>query len=114
MNLFLFTIVGPVFTIVNFYINQNEIIEAFCENKAKLELNCNGNCHLSKELNKQIDKVPSQEKNHLNFSIFLPTAYNDIKAVEVKYLKLKNNYNSYYKNNYYYDEMDSILHPPQV
>jgi hypothetical protein len=94
--------------------NQSEIIEEFCENKAKPELNCNGNCHLSKELNKQIDKVPNQEENQLHFSIFLPTAYNDIKAVEVKHPKLKNNYNSFYKNNYHNIIMDNILHPPQV
>jgi hypothetical protein len=108
------TIIGPVFTIANFYLNQDEIIEAFCENKEKPELNCNGNCHLSKELNKQIDKVPNQEKNNLNLSVFLPRAYNDIKLVELKHPKLKKNYNSYYINNYHYVVMDNILHPPQV
>lgn len=108
------TIVGPAFTIANFYMNQEEITEAFCENKTKPELNCKGNCHLSKELNRQIHKVPNQEKNQLNFSIFLPTAFSEIKVVEVKHPKLKNNYNSYYKNNYHYEVMDNILHPPQV
>ncbi len=108
------TIVGPAFTIIHFYANQDEIIEEFCENKAKPELNCNGNCHLSKELNKQIDKVPSQEKNELNFSLFLPIAYSEINTVEINHPRLKKYYNSFYKNNYHYLVMDTILHPPQA
>jgi len=106
--------IGPAFTIAHFYINQNEIIEKFCENKAKPELNCNGNCHLSKELTKQIDKRPTQEKNELTLSIFLPTAYNDINSIEINSPEFKRNYNSYYLNNYHYLQVDTILHPPQV
>jgi len=103
-----------MFTIVNFYMNQNEIIEEFCENKAKPELNCNGNCHLSKELNKQVDNVSCQEKNQLSLSVFLPNAYNDIYGIELKHPEFKKNYNWYYKNDYYYLLLDTILHPPQV
>jgi len=94
--------------------NQNEIIEEFCENKAKPELNCNGNCHLSKELNKQVDNVSCQEKNQLSLSVFLPNAYNDIYAIELAHPELKRNYNSYYNNDYDYLVLDAILHPPQV
>ena len=108
------TIVGPACIITNFYINQAEIIEEFCENKAKPELNCNGNCHLTKELSKQIDKTSPQEKSGISFSIFLPIAYNDIQSIEIDQCELIINHNSYYKNNYHYLVLDNILHPPQV
>jgi len=112
--LFLSTIVGPAFTIANFYINQEQIIEEYCENKAKPELNCEGNCHLTKELNKQINKVPSQERNELTVSLFLPNAFNEINSVIINHPKLKKNTISYHPNRYQYLGMDSFLHPPQI
>ena len=114
IGLFLSTIVGPAFTIANFYMNQTEIIEEFCENKAKPELNCQGNCHLTKKLSSQVDNVPAQEKNQLNLSIFLPIAFNDLHSIVIKHPRFKKNYNSYYNDDYTYVVMNSILHPPQV
>jgi hypothetical protein len=43
-----------------FYINQKEITEQKCENKAKPMLNCNGQCYLSK----QLKKLEEKEQNH--------------------------------------------------
>ncbi|MEP5340680.1 MAG: hypothetical protein ABJL44_13125 [Algibacter sp.] len=33
-----------------YQINIDYITEAFCENKEKIELSCNGKCHLAKQL----------------------------------------------------------------
>lgn len=38
---------------VDYLINQAEITKQFCENKDKPKLNCNGKCHLAKQLAKQ-------------------------------------------------------------
>ena len=38
--------------LLNWKLNQNEITEKYCENKAEPMLNCNGKCHLSKQLKK--------------------------------------------------------------
>jgi hypothetical protein len=37
----------------NYLINQTEITQKYCENKAKPTMHCNGKCHLAKELDKQ-------------------------------------------------------------
>jgi hypothetical protein len=38
---------------VDYTLNQAEITRKFCENKAKPKLQCNGKCHLAKQLAKQ-------------------------------------------------------------
>ncbi|KDN55873.1 hypothetical protein FEM21_10640 [Flavobacterium seoulense] len=38
--------------VVCFKLNQQQIEQAFCVNKAKPQLQCHGNCHLKKELEK--------------------------------------------------------------
>lgn len=42
-----------------FYANQLELTELFCENKDKPQMQCNGQCHLKKELN----SLSSDESN---------------------------------------------------
>lgn len=49
--------------IVDFKINQEEIIEEFCENIDEPELNCDGNCYLVKELQK-VDNVQIPENTN--------------------------------------------------
>lgn len=51
--------VWQTFTVVNFYINQEAIIEAHCINKDQPDLNCKGQCHLKKQLEAS---TPDQEE----------------------------------------------------
>ena len=41
------------FLFVDYQLNQAEITRKYCENKAKPKLQCNGKCHLAKQLAKQ-------------------------------------------------------------
>ncbi len=50
--------VWQTFTVVHFYMNQDEIIEAHCINKDKPDLNCKGQCHLKKQMDAA---VPDQD-----------------------------------------------------
>jgi hypothetical protein len=53
-------------TLVNWKINQAEITEKYCENKAKKEMKCNGKCYLAKQLKLQEDNEQSDlSKKHL-------------------------------------------------
>lgn len=47
----------------DFFINQEQIAEELCENKALPELNCLGNCQLKKELEKNDE---SSQRKHFN------------------------------------------------
>ncbi len=50
----------PITPVINYAFNIDYYIEFLCENKSTPELNCNGKCHLKKEL-KQAHE-PSQEE----------------------------------------------------
>ena len=57
-----FIIMGkPIWPVVDYVVNYDYIVSTLCENKDKPEMNCNGKCHLSKELAKESgndDKTP--------------------------------------------------------
>lgn len=59
------------FTIVRFEFNKSEIIAAFCVNKDKPQLNCNGNCHLNKQLNPVTESETDQPAEVLELSFIL-------------------------------------------
>jgi hypothetical protein len=61
--LFLLVSFQQVLIIVHFKLNQQDIEQEFCVNKAKPELQCHGKCHLKKELQK------SEKKSDLENSI---------------------------------------------
>lgn len=42
----------PVFPVIDYIVNYEYISKVLCVNKAKLKLQCNGKCHLMKELAK--------------------------------------------------------------
>lgn len=57
-----------------FYANQVEIAELFCVNKDKPQLQCNGQCHLKKELNNvtadESNQAPAPNKIEVKLPLF--------------------------------------------
>ena len=52
---------------IDYFIHQTEIIELFCINKENPKLQCDGKCHLAKELVKsdtKDDETPFSQNNH--------------------------------------------------
>lgn len=70
--LFLFAIMArPVFPILEYVVNYEHIAKELCENKNKPKSDCNGKCHLKKELAKASENdPPSQEKKSFSNEIF--------------------------------------------
>lgn len=107
------------FTIVSWKINQEEITEKFCENKAKLNMHCDGKCYLSKQLKLQED----EEQADLSKKQF--PKLKKIKEIEVfsKFLSLIFTINkdfeidekthSQINLNYKFEKEDLCFQPPQ-
>ena len=109
-------------TLVNWKLNQSEIIEKYCENKSEPMLNCNGKCYLAKQLKKQEEihafeldqnnkKIPTTKKvKEADFFIL------DSKELSsLALLEYNRSSESQFKNNLYSFEFNSSLfHPPQV
>lgn len=49
--------------VLDYVANYDYIVNTLCENKAKPEMECNGKCHLSKELAKE---AGADDKNPMN------------------------------------------------
>ncbi len=66
--------------LINYHLNTQEYTEKYCENKAQPELNCQGSCHLSKQLQlANGNEYPTSEETVLVSLI----AFQDIRAVEL-------------------------------
>ena len=71
--LFVFTLNFKSILTFHYFVNQAEITELFCVNKEKPKLECNGKCHLAKELVKvDVEKSEnpfSQPALQINFEV---------------------------------------------
>lgn len=76
---------------IYFKINQEEIIQNYCENIDYPELECNGQCHLAKEL--AIVKVQNQEEAQGKIigikSIFTPVFKSSVLAFNLRAVSLE-------------------------
>ena len=56
---------------IAFSLNQEEIAQTHCENKAKPKMHCEGNCYLKKEIDKENnDKSPLNAKEKFEVLFF--------------------------------------------
>lgn len=51
----------PITPVIKYYIDYDYIVAELCENKAKPILQCNGKCHLTKELKKANNGVDQKQ-----------------------------------------------------
>jgi hypothetical protein len=107
-------LIKPVLPVVDYIINYDYISTQLCENKEKPELECNGKCHLKKELaneaNKDNPKSNNEKSNTITFEVLYcenltDFTFNPLLLMEPK---VATQYNCiYFRLN-----STSIFHPP--
>jgi hypothetical protein len=109
-------IAKPVFPLVDYAVNYDYITTVLCENKAKPTLQCNGKCHLMKELakasandDKPFSSDKKQSSNTLN-DLFVENLFSF--SFQTAQETTKNVCNDSYNNLYAHLNLDSIFHPP--
>lgn len=68
----LFILVKPIIPVLDYVVNYEYIATELCENKAKPELQCNGKCHLAKELAKAAESekpISTDKKSASHYQI---------------------------------------------
>ncbi len=112
----LIMLVKPSFPIIEYIINYEYISKELCENKAKPELQCNGKCHLMKELAKasEAEKPLSSDKKDNSKHEIEVVFYQDIEQPLVTLIHFPTNSSvrSNYSNQYAYLNSSTIFHPP--
>ena len=63
LALFSSALVRPVLSYVEYWANQDFIADVLCINKDKPQMQCNGQCHLSAQLEKATDSEESDAQN---------------------------------------------------
>jgi hypothetical protein len=108
-----------VFWQVNFVVHQKEITELECINKDRPQMNCNGNCYLSKQLQKaDLELDQKKEENSKRLSQIksindgdLFFAMSSLFSIELilndEYILLKE-----YINQYSFNFISEYLRPP--
>ena len=108
-------VIKPVFPLIDYAVNYKYIATVLCENKAKPELQCNGKCHLMKELAKAADTENTKSSDKKSFSPIQEVLFfKEIKTVAIVSCvcskQAKNS--SSYLNLYSYLNTNSEFHPP--
>jgi hypothetical protein len=108
----------PLFPFIDYALNKDYIAKNLCENRNKPKMNCNGKCHLMKQLkkagseestpvNNSSQKNSSQEENITHVAgIFI---FNFNQTVSVK-----NIFSSHSQNYIPAPYSKGVFHPPQV
>lgn len=106
----------PVLPVLEYIINYDYIVAELCENKAKPEMQCNGKCHLKKELAKasETEKPLSEKKSQAAESevLFLNNQPVFTTPTVVSIITIRNTFT--YANLYSYQDGHSHFHPPLV
>ena len=80
------------FTIIHFYLNQDEIEAEYCINKDKPELKCKGQCHLKEQLEKASpDQQDAAKTTGMTKSALLLFAFSNTDSAEQLDLELHAN-----------------------
>lgn len=107
----------PVFPVLEYFVNYDYIVTELCENKEKPELECNGKCHLAKELASASNpestdasdkKVVAQQYELVYFQ--------EIQSVVFNFLETNLNLGvtNCYSDNYFHLGSSSTFHPPTI
>lgn len=114
---FSWKLVAMVYIQVDFIVNQQEITAKLCENKAKPKLQCNGKCHLKKQLAK-IDNSEKKEDKKQNSNpsfkvedVFYSSLENSISQFQLQINETKKSF--YYLNLYHFQLNQNLKAPPQ-
>ncbi|NIJ45559.1 hypothetical protein FHR24_002027 [Wenyingzhuangia heitensis] len=109
--------VRPAFYVGNvlyYETHLSEIIEKYCVNKDKPELQCNGQCHLAKQLNPVVEHGSSKATVDIS-TAFFPVFYQEIKQDTATFIPTHLT-TSHFKNqySYYFLMSKDMLKPPIV
>ena len=107
----------PVFPVLEYFVNYDYIVKELCENKAKPELNCNGKCHLVKELASASDSDATNSTDKKVVAQQYEVVYfQEIESITFRFINANFTpevVNSY-TDNYFHLGIDFTFHPPIV
>lgn len=105
----------PILPILDYWVNYKYIANKLCENQDKPEMECNGKCHLKKELAKAVteESSTSNDKKQVSKQEIETLFYQETYQFESKKINIvATETPTYYSNNYFHLNSSQIFHPP--
>ncbi len=105
----------PILPVIEYLVNYDYISKVLCVNKAKPKLQCNGKCHLTKELAKASEnEKPLSTDRKIALLDSETLFFEEIRTFQMSplYLAKKENIKSDYINLYHYLSNATAFHPP--
>jgi hypothetical protein len=106
----------PIFPLVEYVTNYDYITKVLCINKAKPKLQCNGKCHLMKELAKasESEKPTQSDKKDTSKQEIEILFFEDFTALITAqiYFHTTTMMGDNYTNLYFHKVSCSVFHPP--
>lgn len=105
----------PIFPVLDYVVNYDYITKVLCENKEKPELQCNGKCHLMKELAKESEnEKPIQNNKKIASSDFEVLFFQEIISLQFTQGNVHDKAITldFYDNQYYHLNSSNVFHPP--
>ena len=96
---------------INYEINKEAITEAYCVNKAKPELKCEGQCHLAEQLTETSPDPASTQPTEVQYLPQLPLFYEEINDL-VLAVESEDRTHAHTLHFYRYSPIFEIEHPP--
>ncbi|CDF77783.1 hypothetical protein BN863_710 [Formosa agariphila KMM 3901] len=112
-----FLLVKPLIPLVEYAAFYDYIKNELCENKEVVEMQCNGKCHLAKEVAKMSDSPENgSDKKQVSIETMV-VFYQKISehvVTPIVFYSNKEQISSEYNLNYSYLNLDAVFHPPRV
>jgi hypothetical protein len=112
----LFMLLKPILPVFEYIVFYDYFKNELCENKENIELECNGKCHLTKELAKASDSPENGKEKRISVETNI-VFYQEITETiisetffDIHKEKIPSNYNLSYS----FLEADSVFRPPIV
>ena len=105
----------PVLPVLEYIVFYDYIKTELCENKDKVELQCNGKCHLAKELAKASDTQKDNKDKKLVSVETTLVFCKDLEAflaLPIVFISSKNKICTYYNSLYAHLRIAKFLRPP--
>jgi len=111
----MFMLLKPVLPVINYVLNYEYISKVLCVNKAKPKMQCNGKCHLMKELAKTSENekpISSDKKIATQESEVLFLEEMNSFKITIVYFDEKQQINCDYSNLYFFLKSTLVFQPP--
>lgn len=105
----------PILPVLDYWVNYKYIATELCENQDQPKLECNGKCHLKKELAKAATEESSTSKDKKQVSkqeIEILFYQETFQLAAKKTIVVSTAIPTYYFNNYSHLNSSQIFHPP--